>query len=107
MKIWIYSKLCNHNWRINYFFLHQNLEYLQLLNQNSTNKHKKKINYIHIGLVQVAIKPLFHLGLDILMFVCLRNVRATKFFYHVLSMIDTNLANSCVYFNCLPNFSMI
>ena len=76
------------------------------MNQNTINHHRKKFNYIHIGLVQVAIKPLFHLGLDIPIFVCLRDARSTRFTDSVLSMIDSNLANGPVYFNCFPNFSM-
>ena len=48
----------------------------------------------------------FRLGLDILVFVCLRDARSTKFTDSVLSMIDSNLPNRSVYFNCFPNFSM-
>ena len=66
----------------------------------------KKINYINIGLVKVAIKPLFHLGLDIHVFICLRDARSTKFTDSILNMIDSNLANGLVYFNHYPNFSM-
>ena len=73
--------------------LNQNLESLQLLSENTINHHIKKFNYIHIGLVQVAIKPLFCLGLDILVFVCLRYAKSTKFIDFVLSIIDSNLAN--------------
>ena len=40
------------------------------------------------------------------MFVCLRDVRSTKFTDSILSMIDSNLANGPVYFNCFPNFSI-
>ena len=86
--------------------LNQNLESLQLLSQNSINHYRKKFNYIHIGLVQVAIKPLFRLSLDIPVFVGLRDARSTRFIDSVLSMIDSNLANGPVYFNCFPNFSM-
>ena len=85
--------------------LNQNFESLQLLNQNNTiNYHRKKFNYIHIGLVQVAIKPLFRLDLDISVFVYLRDIRSSKFTDSVLSMIDSNLANDLVYFNCFPTF---
>ena len=49
---------------------------------------------------------MFCLGLDILVLVYLRDVRATKFTYFVLSMIDLNLANGLIYFSCYPNFSM-
>ena len=86
--------------------LNQNLESLQLLSQNTINHHRKKFNYIHIGLVQVEIKPLFRLGLDIPVFVCLRDARSTKITDSVFSMIDSNLANDLVYLNCFPNFSM-
>ena len=86
--------------------LNQNLESLELLSQNTINQHKKKFNYIHIWSVQVAVKPLFHLGLNILAFVYLRYARATKFIDSILSMIDLNLANGPVYFNCYSKFSM-
>ena len=76
------------------------------MSQNTINYHRKKFNYIHIGLVQVAIKPLFRLGLDILVFVCLRDARSTTFIDSILSMIDSNLANGLIYFNFFPNFSM-
>ena len=87
-------------------YLNQNLESLQLLSQNTINHYRKKFNYIHIGLVQVAIKPLFRLGLDIPIFVCLRDARSTKFTDSILNMIDSNLTNGPVYFNHYPNFSM-
>ena len=83
-------------------YLNQNLESLQLLSQNIINHHKKKFNYIHIWLVQVAIKPLFRLGLDIPVFVCLRDARSIKFIDSIISMIDSNLGNGPVYFNCFP-----
>lgn len=86
--------------------LNQNLESFQLLSQNTINHHMNKFNYIHIGLVQVAIKPLFRLGLNIHVFVCLRGARSTRFTDSVLSMIDSNLANCPIYFNCFSNFSM-
>ena len=73
--------------------LNQNLESLQLLSENTINHHIKKFNHIHIGLVQVVIKPLFSLGLDILVFVYLRYAKSTKFIDFVLSIIDSNLAN--------------
>ena len=38
--------------------------------------------------------------------VCLRDARSTRFTNSVHSMINSNLANGPVYFNCFPNFSM-
>ena len=40
------------------------------------------------------------------MFVCLRDAKSIKFTDSILSMIDSNLVNGPVYFNCFPNFSM-
>ena len=80
---------------------------MQLLSQQTVNHHKKHFNYIHIGLVQIAIKPLFRLGLDIPVFSCLRDARVTQFSDYVLSMIDSNLTSGPIYFNyCYPKFSM-
>ena len=76
--------------------LNQNLESLQLLSQNTITHHRKKFNYLHIRLVQLAIKPLFRLGLDIPVFVCLRDARSTRFTDSILSMIDLNLTNGTV-----------
>ena len=59
-----------------------------------------------MGIVQLVIKPLFHLGLDILVFVYLRDTKTTKFTNYVLSMINLNLANGSIYFNYFPKFSM-
>lgn len=59
-----------------------------------------------MGIVQLVIKPLFHLGLDILVFVHLKDTKTTKFTNYVLSMIDLNLPNGSIYFNYFPNFSM-
>lgn len=59
-----------------------------------------------MGIVQLVIKPLFHLGLDILVFVYLRDTKTTKFTNYVLSMIDLNIANGSIYFNYFPNFSL-
>ena len=53
----------------------------------------------------MAIKPLFRLGLDIPILMCLRDARHNNFFNSLLAMAESNLANGPVYFNCFPNFS--
>ncbi|KAG5631412.1 hypothetical protein H5410_003129, partial [Solanum commersonii] len=54
---------------------------------NDINRYKSDYNYLHIGLVQVAVKALFRKGLDIPEF-----LRVTL--------------RWAVYFNCYPNFSV-
>ena len=61
---------------------------------------------MHIGLVQVAVKPLFRKGLDIPVCVILRDGRFLNFDDSMLGVLQSNLADGPVYFNCYPNFSL-
>ncbi|KAG5606712.1 hypothetical protein H5410_028204, partial [Solanum commersonii] len=63
-------------------------------------------NYLHIGLVQVAVKPLFRKGLDIPVCVLLRDDHFLNFDDSLLGVLQSNLAAGPVYFNCYPNFSV-
>lgn len=48
----------------------------QLFSREAVRKHKaKKYNFIHIRLVQVAVKPLTRKGIDALVLLCLREAR--------------------------------
>ena len=51
--------------------LNQENESIRLLSENVLIDLKKKYNYLHIGSVQMAIKPLFRLGLDVPILMCL------------------------------------
>src|SRR3954469_6089066 len=57
-------------------------------------------------MVQVAIKPLVHTGVDIPVFVALRDKRLKSYKASILSLIQTNVCNGPVYFNCVPHFSV-
>lgn len=59
---------------------------------------------MHIGLVQVAVKPLFHKGLNIPICMLLHDDRLLNFDDSLLRVLQSNLANGPVYFNCYPNF---
>ncbi|KAG5610061.1 hypothetical protein H5410_021342 [Solanum commersonii] len=61
---------------------------------------------IFIGLVQVAVKPLYRLGLDVLIFLLLRDNKLLNFDDSLLAVLQSNLANDPVYFNCYPNYSI-
>ncbi|KAG5575496.1 hypothetical protein H5410_055630, partial [Solanum commersonii] len=65
---------------------------------------------VHINLysvyVQVAVKPLFRKGLDIPVCVILRDGRFLNFDDSMLGVLQSNLADGPVYFNCYPNFSV-
>ena len=46
-----------------------------LLSRKSIEKHRKEYNFLHIGCVQVAIKPLIRKGLNVAGLVCLLDTR--------------------------------
>lgn len=64
------------------------------------------ISYIHFGLIQIAIKPLFRTGIDSPILMLLRDKTLLKFEDSLLGAVQTNLCNGAVYFNCAPNFQV-
>ncbi|XP_050936259.1 uncharacterized protein LOC127144394 [Cucumis melo] len=62
--------------------------------------------YLHIGCIQVAIKPLFKTGLDVPIYVALRDKRHLNFSSSLLGIVQSNLDNGPVYFTCKPGFTI-
>ena len=85
--------------------IHSNREFLNLFSK-SLILHREEFNYLHVGLVQVAVKPLFKLGLDIPVHISLRDKRHEDFSNSLLGMIQSNSENELIYFNCYPNFAL-
>ena len=80
---------------------------INLINNNTIQKYlQKEYNYIHIGLVQVAVKPLVHIGVYASIYLALRDKRLKKYKSSLLTMIQTNICNGPIYFDCSPNFSL-
>ncbi|KAL5170644.1 polyprotein [Glycine soja] len=78
-------------------------EEFHLLSINSIYEHNRKYKYLHIGCVQVAIKPLIDMGIDAMVLMCLRDIRHNKFEDSLIETIETSLGQGPVYFNCYPN----
>ncbi|KAL5166155.1 polyprotein [Glycine soja] len=78
-------------------------EEFHLLSKNSIYEHSRKYKYLHIGCVQVAIKPLIDMGINATILMCLRDIRHNKFKDSLIGMVETNLGQGPVYFNCYPN----
>ena len=62
--------------------------------------------YLHIGMVQVAIKPLTQKGINASVLMCLRNARFKNFKDSILGIITASLYDGPVYFNCYPDFTL-
>lgn len=66
-------------------------EKLQLLTKETLAQHSQKYYYIHIGLIQVAVKPLTRLGLNTsaLVYVCNRRLEIS--FDSLVGMVEATL----------------
>ena len=66
----------------------------------------KKFSYLHIGLVQVLVKPLTRKGIDASVLMCLRDARFKVFSDIILGMFTASLYDGPVYFDCYPDISL-
>ena len=66
----------------------------------------KKLSYLHIGLVQVAVKPLTRKGINASILMCLRDARFKRFNDSILGMITASLYDGPVYFDCYPDITL-
>ena len=63
-----------------------------------------KYRFMHIGLVQVAVKPLLRIGVNAPIYLALRDKRLRHYKSSLLAVIQTNVCKGPIFFNCYPNF---
>jgi hypothetical protein len=66
----------------------------------------KKYKFLHIGSVQVVVKPLTRLGIDASVLLCLRDAIFLQFKPSILGMIQFFVYAGPVHFNVFPNMSV-
>jgi two-component SAPR family response regulator len=71
--------------------LNKEYETIKLFSKDSIEKYKQKYSFIHIGLVQVTIKPLTRQGLNKSVLLCLRDGRHLRFKDSLLGSIESSL----------------
>lgn len=76
-------------------------ESITLLTNKIIDEIKNEFNYIHIGLVQIANKPLTKEGLNSSLLACLNDECHNKFQDFLLGIIESSLCTGLVYFNYL------
>jgi hypothetical protein len=82
-------------------------ETIQLFSKKSLQKHlARNYKYIHVGLVQVGIKPLTKEGLNSSILAVLRDARFQNFQDSLLSSIESSLCCGPVSFDCYPNITI-
>ncbi|KAI5675785.1 hypothetical protein M9H77_06735 [Catharanthus roseus] len=87
--------------------IQEKFQTIPLLSKVSLQKYAEKgFRYIHYGLIQVAVKLLVHIGVDAPVYLALRDKRLKRYKPSLLAMIQTNICNGPIYFNCAPNYSV-
>jgi len=85
--------------------LQSGMQTIGMIKQNALESHlKAKYHFMHIGLVQVAIKPLLKSGVNALIYLALRDKRLRNHKSSMLVIIQTNVCKGSIFFNCYPNF---
>lgn len=79
-------------------------ETIRLLSRWFVAKFRGNYDYLHFGLVQVAVKPNPKEALDAPIFMCLRDARLLKFDQSLLAMVESKFCNGPIYFNCYPSY---
>ena len=79
---------------------------LKLLNERDIQKYRENFNYLHIGLIQIAFKPLTLQGLPESFLAVLRDGRNNNWQQSLIGIIQSSLAHGPVYFNVYPNLQL-
>ena len=79
---------------------------LVIMDSNIITQHQRYYGFLHLGLIQVAFKPLTRLRLDSPILICLRDIRHKKFHDSLLAVLDSNLQSGPAYFNYFPNYTI-
>lgn len=79
---------------------------IKVLDRRIIEQVRTKYNYLHIRLIQVGIKPLFRLGLNVAVCAYVRDQRHDEFDDSLYAMIESSLCHGPVYFNCFPNITI-
>ena len=84
------------------FFISNTHEKCCLFSKKNIGEYlaSKKFSYLHIGMVQVALKLLTWKGINASVLMCLRDARFKNFKDSILVMITASLYDGLVYFNC-------
>ncbi|XP_054779759.1 uncharacterized protein LOC129287579 [Prosopis cineraria] len=112
-QIYKETMLCRLNFLSNYktksveksFSLENRQHDVYLLTRDDIRRPKKKYDYLHIGLVQVLVRPLEYIGRNQRILVCLRDAKYPNLKDSVLAALDISLENGFSKFNWFPNFS--
>ena len=78
-----------------------------MLSPAAVKAHREKDHkFLHIGLVQVGVKPLIREGLNNSILMALRDTRHVRFNDSLLGTMESSLSGRPVHFDCFPNLTV-
>ena len=84
----------------------QDNETISLINSRDIIRYRGKYKYMHIGLVQVAFKPLTLLGTNTSIQATLNHSRCLDWQQSIMGVVETSLCLEPVYFNVYHNLTL-
>ena len=85
------------------YSINKEYETCYLISPATVKAHREKDHkFLHIGLVQVGVKPLIREGLNNSILMALRDARHLRFNDSFLGTIESSLSNGPVHFDCFP-----
>ncbi|WMV25937.1 hypothetical protein MTR67_019322 [Solanum verrucosum] len=79
---------------------------IRLLNKRDIELYKSQYKFLHIGMVQIAFKPLTLKGFPETFLATLRDARNSNFRQSLMGSIESTVAYGPVYFNAQPNLQL-
>ncbi|WMV50616.1 hypothetical protein MTR67_044001, partial [Solanum verrucosum] len=86
--------------------LNSSRQTIRLLNKRDNDLYKSQYKFLHIGMVQIAFKPLALKGLPETFLAALRDARNLNFRQSLLGSIESTVAYGPFYFNTQPNLQL-
>ncbi|PIN17194.1 hypothetical protein CDL12_10144 [Handroanthus impetiginosus] len=86
--------------------LQKGFKELSMLSKRLIEHHKQKYKYLHIGMIQIGLKPLTRIGLNTSALILVRDRRHNQFEDSLLGIVESTLCDGHVYFKCFPNFTV-
>jgi hypothetical protein len=89
------------------FDISGNISTFQFFNKRFIENSKAKdYKFLHVGSVQVTIKPLTRLGINAFVLLCLHDARFVNFRISILGMIQSSSFNGPIHFDVFPNLTI-
>ncbi|KAG9441527.1 hypothetical protein H6P81_017381 [Aristolochia fimbriata] len=79
---------------------------LELFSESDILPFREKYKFLHIGCVQIALKPLTLKGLNTSLMLSLRDARCLNWADSLMGVMETSLTNGPVYFNIYPDLAL-